>query len=200
MRMFAAKKWMFLALALTLTLVVAVPAQSQSLSWLLQWWRGSITEPIADVEFTEISTANARLAEITITRFRITGIERVSFDPVDLTALVEAELLTFGEIVLTEGTTTVTIVIDPATLRTDVLGSSFRTTATVTIVTEEGTTELEAQVRGRIATRNGVYYLSAAVLGTSVTNISRGSSVINLISLTLTGNVDEPIEEIPSTL
>jgi hypothetical protein len=200
MRMMPTKKWLFLALALTMTLAVAVPAHSQSLSWLTQWWLGSDTEPIADVTFESLTTAQARLAEISITRFRITGTERISFDPVGVTATVASELLTFEEIVLTEGNTTATIVINPATLRTDVLGSSFRTTATVTIVTDEGTTVLQAQVRGRIATRNGVYYLSAALVGNSVTTLSRGSYVLDLIGLVITGNEDVPVEETPSTL
>lgn len=200
MRIFPAKKWLFLAFALAMTLAVAVPAQSQSLSFLLQWWLGQSTEPIVDVEFEDLTTAQARLAEISVTRFRITGTERVSFIPVDVTAMVESELLTFSEIVLTKGTTTVTIVIDPATLKTDVLGSSFRTTATVTIVTEEGTTELEAQLRGRIATRNGSYYLSAALVGNSVTNLSRGSYLLDLIGLTITGNQEIPEEDTTSTL
>jgi len=168
-----AKKWLLLASLL----LIAVPATSYGVGPLQAWWENNLTDPVEDVDFADATTFRARLSDLKV---------------------VEGGAITIGQIVLVEGATTVTIDVNvPATLKTDPIGSSFKTAAAITIETEEGTSNVNGIVRGRITLRNGTYYLTGAVAASTSFALASNHLLIEVLSVPFYGTADLPVVPAP---
>lgn len=189
-----AKKWLLLASLL----LIAVPATSYGVGPLQAWWENNLTDPVEDVDFADATTFRARLSDLKVYRKSVQVSSMLEFDDVDVLASVEGGAITIGQIVLVEGATTVTIDVNvPATLKTDPIGSSFKTAAAITIETAEGTSNVNGIVRGRITLRNGTYYLTGAVAASTSFALASNHLLIEVLSVPFYGTADLPVVPAP---
>lgn len=196
-------KWLLFAL---IGALLPTPASAQH--FFFRWWLRPPVEAVAEnTVFDPVSVTHASFAKYTVTSGRITDRTRTDLQNTETTATVSAagDEITFSDpnpIVLTDGTTTVTVTLDPASLWQFYFGTYFFGAGSATI--DDGTTQQtidDVSVYGQIHTVNGEYRLRANVYGTIYTPTTttatnsrrvRPSFVLQLLYFNLSGTAAVP--------
>jgi len=161
------------SLAVAIIMVLVAPAVASGWCWFWCY----VPPAVTDVTFEELDVSRASVKLIEVENRRLNSYQRISLDDtvvMDPATVDGASVLTFPEITLVKDDgddqtqdPTVTITLDPATLRQSCFCSWFYTTGTANVDADgDGASEVvPVKAHGSVCERQGVYYLRVHVRG-----------------------------------